>query len=112
MKPVKLMVALTAAALLSACGTAVNSTIAAYEQNIATNAIQAEVNQANAATFAMLNTPVYVLPFLQPNQRACISDLSVTDAAKQLTNIINATAPAVPVPQAAPAAAPATGAAK
>ena len=90
-------------ACLAGCGTAVNSTIAAYEKNIATNAIQTEVNQANAATFAMLNTPVYVLPFLQPNQRACITDLSVTDASKQMENIINATAPAIPVPTVAPA---------
>lgn len=92
---------------LTGCGTAVNSTVAAWEKNTATNAIQAEVNQANAATFAVLNTPVYVLPFLQPNQRACISDLSSTDASKQMASIINATAPAVALP-----AAPAQGVAK
>jgi hypothetical protein len=88
---------------LTGCGTVVNSSVAAYEKNTATNAIQAEVNIANAATFAVLNTPVYVLPFMQANQRACIADLSATDSSKQLTNIINATAPAVPVPATAPA---------
>jgi hypothetical protein len=99
MKKTLLIASLLGASLmLEGCGTAVNSTVAAYEKNIAVNAIQAEVNQANAATFAVLNTPVYVLPFLQPNQRACIADLSMTDAAKQLTTIVNATAPAVPVP--------------
>ena len=94
----KRILILGACVALAGCGTVVNSTVAAYEKNIATNAIQAEINQANAATFAMLNTPVYVLPFLQPNQRACIADLSVTDASKQLQEIINATAPIVAVP--------------
>lgn len=94
----KRILIILAAMILCSCGTAINSTVAAYEKNIATNAIQAEINQANAATFAVLNTPVYVLPFLQPNQRACISDLSTTDASKQMSNIINATAPALPSP--------------
>lgn len=103
----KKILILGACAALAGCGTVVNSSVAAWEKNVATNAIQAEINNANAATFAVLNTPVYVLPFLQPNQRACIADLSVTDASKAMTNIINATAPATPVPVlAAPAATP------
>lgn len=94
----KKLLLLAACAELAGCGTTVNSTVAAWEKNVATDAIQAEINNANAATFAVLNTPVYVLPFLQPNQRACIADLSVTDASKAMTNIINATAPAMAVP--------------
>ena len=94
----KLFLILFLAACLTGCGTVVNTAVAGYEQNIATNAVQSEKNQANAATFILCRTPMFVLPYLTTAQRKGIQALCVaTDANTETAGMVNTTAAAVPV---------------
>jgi uncharacterized protein YceK len=89
-----------AALSLTGCGTVVNGYVAAAESNIATDALKAELNQANAATFTACQTPLYVLPYLTGSQRSGFKALCVpTDANVETGNMVNTTAPALPAPK-------------
>lgn len=57
---------------MAGCGTAVNGTVAAYEQNVAANQVQVGKNALNAKQFAVCMTPIFDLLNATPEQRAMI----------------------------------------
>ena len=77
--------------LLSGCGTAVNGTISAYENNVATNQISAGQNVLKAKIFALCMTPVYDLANATAEQRAAIKAGCVpSDSATQSGAVVDA----------------------
>lgn len=70
---------------LSGCGTAINTAVAGYESNIATNEIQAGQNILNAKIFALCLTPFRDIvnasfEARQAIQAACIPSNAMTES--------------------------------